>query len=323
MKYNLSGWIKQNHDSRDRVLRFSRRELLALSPTTDLQKGMGPQLNQGDEGSCGPHTAVEMIEFDQILQGSPVVQPSRNQIYYACRTLMGTTGSDSGVDNRTLLKSLAQFGYAPESLWPYTDADMLTNPPASVWQAALPFKISNYAAVPQDLNSMKATISGGHPFMFGFSVFQQMMSDAAAATGIIADPSGSSIGGHDVTYMGYSDVDAPGVLPGNKWPAGTFKFRNHWLNADGTPWGDGGYGYISYAYSTNPSYASDFWVINSVNIGAQPSPQPSPQPVPSGLILTLSAAEDAGQIMILGGGRISMGSFSGPVPAGRYNLVAQ
>ena len=59
------------------------------------------------------------------------------------------------------------------------------------------------------------------------------------------------IGGHDITFFGYDDETQ------------MFKFRNHWLNPDGTPWGDNGNGYFPYDYALS-SMASDFWVINAV-----------------------------------------------------------
>lgn len=283
MTRNLTGWRRQEKDPRDWQYVAPRRVVRALAPTVDLRAGLGPQLDQGQLGSCGPNTADELIEYDQRAEGLPVTSASRLFIYYVTRQIMGTVGQDSGVDNRSLLKALNQYGFAPESLWPYSD-DPVTfkrQPPQSVYTAALANRITNYAAVAQQLDQMKGVHAGRFPFMFGFDVFPAMLGDAAAATGIVPDPgpSDSPEGGHDVTFCGYTDVELPGVKPGNKWPAGTFCFRNHWLNADGTPWGDGGYGYISYAYATGP-HASDFWVINAVP-GGTPTP-PNPPPSPAG-----------------------------------------
>jgi C1A family cysteine protease len=279
-KFHL-GWKRQSKDHRDWRYQPPRRFALTLTPTVDLTAGMGPQLNQGSLGSCGPNTADEMITYDQKVEGLPLVAPSRLFIYYTTRDLMGIDPStqvpsvdeDSGVDNRTLLKALAQFGFCPESLWPYGDGSTFKQKPSpAAYAAALPNIITSYAAIDVNLQQMQACLASRFPFMFGFDVFDQIQSDAAAATGILTDPAPTDtpIGGHDVTICGYTTVQLPGINPGNYWPANTFRFRNHWLNQDGSPWGDGGYGYVSFKYATGPN-ASDFWVINAVPGGAPAS----------------------------------------------------
>ncbi len=286
IKYKY-GWKQQPFDPRDRF-HFAREDR-HLAPYFDNSPNMGRQLDQGAEGPCGPNTAAEMIEFDQIVQNLLVAGASRLFVYWYTRYLMGTVMQDSGVDNRTMLKALANYGFPAEALWPYDDstASMVKQPTPAVATAAKLNCITDYAAVVQSLTQMKGVLAGGKPFMFGFSVYSQMESAQAAANGILSDPKGTSVGGHDVTFVGYSDVARPGVLPGNTWPAGYFKFRNHWMNDATTPWGDGGYGYISYAYATNKNYASDFWVINTIPGSAPlpPSPPPPPPPPPGPVVV--------------------------------------
>jgi len=290
MTHRCLGWVRQPYDPRDWHFKAPRRLLAHLAPTIDLMANMGPYLDQQDIGACGPNTADEMIEFDQKIEGMPVVSASRLFNYWTTRYLMdpSSVDQDTGVDNRTLMKALNAYGFCPESLWPYDTSKFTQQPPKAAFDAALPNRINNYAAVVQNLAQMQGTLASGFPFMFGFSVYQQIMSDQAAATGILADPKRGEtpIGGHDMTCCGFTTVDRPGVKPGNKWPAGTFKLRQHWVNGDGSPWGDGGYGYVSFAYATNPNLAGDFWVINAIP-GAvpkppapPPAPPPSPPPVP-------------------------------------------
>lgn len=263
LPHNRFDWIRQKPDSRDWQYKVHDRLGTGTIPTVDLSKNMGPQLNQGNLGSCGPNTADELITYDQKAEKLTVAQASRLFIYYNTRVLMGTSNQDSGVDNRTMMQALAASGTCAESLWPYSDtiAAMRKKPSAAAYAAAV--KINNYAAVGKYITPMRGTLVSGLPFMFGFDCFNQIMSAQAAKNGILTMPLGVVIGGHDVTICGYSEIDAPGVLPGNKWPRRTFKFRNHWLNDDGIPWGDGGYGYIPYNYALG-SHASDFWVINAV-----------------------------------------------------------
>jgi C1A family cysteine protease len=280
MAHRCFGWVRQKPDHRDWHFQAPRRLLAHLAPTVDLQPNMGPYLDQKDIGSCGPNTADEMICYDQKVEALPVVSISRLFTYWVTRYLMGTVNEDSGVDNRTLMKGLNSYGFCPESLWPYDTSKFTQQPPKAAFDAALPNRINNYAAVAQNLAQMQGCLAGNFPFMFGFTCYQQLMSDEAAATGIITSPgpTDTPIGGHDMTCCGYTTVDRPGVKPGNKWPAGTFKLRQHWTNSDGSPWGDGGYGYIPFDYGTNPNLAGDYWVVNAIP-GAKPTP---PAPVPPG-----------------------------------------
>lgn len=275
------GWVKQAYDPRDWHFKPSRRLVNRLSPTVDLSSYMGPLLNQQTLGSCGPNTADECIEYDQKIESIPVISASRLFIYWTTRYLMGTVNQDSGVDNRTMMKALNGYGYCPESMWPYDVNQFTTQPPQSCFTAALANRINNYAAVAQIQSDMQGCLAAGHPFIFGFPVYQQMESEEAAVTGIITDPQPgmTPIGGHDISICGYTTVDQPGLKKGNIWPAGTFRFRNHWVNADGTPWGDMGCGYLSFNYACNPAMgASDFWVINAVQGGTPKPPNGPPTP---------------------------------------------
>lgn len=272
---NLSGWVRQEPDHRDFRFEVSRRITTQLPPSLDLSHNMPPQLDQGDLGSCGPNSADECIMYDEKVQKMTVTGASRLFIYYVTRSIMQgkPVRQDSGVDNRTLLKALSQFGWCKESLWPYDTTKFTKKPSAACYNAALANRIKSYAAVAQNLTQMQGVLVSGFPFLFGFDVFNPMMSDAVAKTGIVPMPAaGDQLdGGHDVTICGYTTVDQPGIVAGNIWPANTFRFRNHWVNEDGTPWGDGGYGYIQFAYATG-DHASDFWVINAVPGAANKDP---------------------------------------------------
>lgn len=251
MNFNLSGWKRQPYDPRDLYLRTP--VIRGLRAKADLTRLM-PQLDQGDLGSCGPNSAAELIYAD-MLQKGPVYVPSRLFIYWWTREVMGTLTEDSGVDNRSMLSALHQFGYIAETEYPYDIAKFAAHPPKALFQEAKKYVIHNYKAVPQQLDVMKACIDiSAKPFVFGFDVFQSMMSDAVAETGVVLMPRTheTPIGGHDVTFCGYDDK------------LQLFTFKNHWRNSDGTYWGKNGFGYMPYAYAVNAKLASDFWVINDL-----------------------------------------------------------
>ncbi len=286
-----TGWVRQQPDQRDYKFAPAREVMQALPATVDLTAGMGSVMDQGSLGSCGPNAEASLILFDQHKQELPTTGASRLFGYYTTRQLMGTTGEDSGVDNRTMLKALNQYGFCAETLWPYDISKFTQQPPPAVYKAAV--AVRDYAAVAQDVNTIKGCLASGLPFLFGFTVYTSFESSAVATTGIVPLPRTSErvLGGHDVVWCGYSDVQKPGIKPGNVWPANTARFKNSW----GSGWGDGGYGYFPYAYGLDSNLSGDFWVINSIPGG---TPTPPPPPVtPPAYTQKFSQAIRAGQLV--------------------------
>jgi hypothetical protein len=261
------GWVRSAPDPRDFHYRCPTQVLQALPPSIDLsQPALGspfePAWDQGELGSCGPNTLGENIVWDDLKAGQTTVMPSRLFLYYVTRSLMGTVTQDSGVDNRTMLKAFAQYGFCDESLWPYDTGKFTEKPPQACFDQAAQRKPNIvYQAVAQQLDQMKGClVATGKPFIFGFVAFQSLMSPAVAASGDVPDPNilDRQIGGHDVLICGYDDASQ------------RFKFKNHWGQ-----WGRNGYGTISYAYALTAQLAGDFWTVTQAPEGITP-PKPAP-----------------------------------------------
>lgn len=270
------GWHPSKPDFRDMPFAAARSTLATLPVTVDLSRpSLGapfdPPWDQGAIGSCGPHSSCSDIVFAALRQQKLAVapMPSRLFVYYTSRALMGTVNSDSGVDNRTMLKALAQYGWCDESLWPYDVSKFKLKPPAAAFSQASGRRITAYLAVPQNLDQMKACLAAGDPFIYGFTVYSSMETPAVEGTGIVPMPTrrDAVLGGHDVQIVGYSDVDV------EHWPARHFRFKNSW---DG--WGDAGYGYMPYEYATNPQLSGDFWTIRHSALPDVPNPPVPPGP---------------------------------------------
>lgn len=265
------GWRPSLPDHRDRYY-SAPASIVAkeLPPSVDLDAGglpapFDPPFNQGQLGSCGPNAAAGDIVFALIKQQglTGVPMPSRLFIYYNTRVLMGTVGQDSGVDNRTLMKALAGQGWCDETLWPYEVDRYTQKPPQACYDQGTQRRIDQYLAVAQDLTQMKACLAAGDPFVFGFTVYQNMETAAVAATGDVPMPSGRVLGGHDVMFVGYDDATQ------------RFKLRNSWGS-----WGRGGYGTIPYAYAINPRLSSDFWTVKHSSYPGPVPPVPPNPPTP-------------------------------------------
>lgn len=275
------GWRPSAPDHRDFFFAAKHAVMANLPAKVDLStpslaSPFEPAWDQGKLGTCGPHSAAENLVFDMLRYNFPLVMPSRLFIYYYTRKLMGTLQSDSGVDNRTMLKALAQYGWCDEALCPYSDdpQTFLQQPSGVAQAAALQNKISQYLAVPQDLSQLKACLASGYPFILGFTVYESFESVATAQTGDTPIPKQQEavLGGHDVLCVGFDDATL------------RFKFKNHW-----TPqWGKNGYGTLPYSYVTSPRLAGDFWTIKSP--GSAPTPVPPSPPISKTRTIVITGA---------------------------------
>jgi C1A family cysteine protease len=268
---NLNGWKRQQPDQRDLRYRSVRSPLVSLPEKVDLRTPITnmppaePNLDQGDLGSCGPHTAALLLAYDQLQRGVPnAVLPSRLFIYYTTRQIMGTVDYDSGVDNRSMLKALAKYGWCSEGLAPYQISNFKKKPAQNVYDAAAKLTISQYLAVEQTLEAMKTCLAEGHPIICGFTVYESFMGTVVEKTGKVSLPKKNEkvVGGHDILLVGYDESN------------GRFMFENSW----GEGWGSGGDGTIPFSYVLNPDLAGDFWTI--LNSAVQPPGPPPPPPPP-------------------------------------------
>lgn len=273
------GWRQSNPDFRDTFFATPLAVQAALPASVDLADAAlpapwNPTWDQGELGSCGPHSAAADLVYAGMKQQvgiAKVPMPSRLFIYWATRSIMDTVDYDSGVDNRSLCKALNEYGWADESLWPYDPGRFRERPSQAAFAQAAERKISQYLRVPQNLEQMRGCLAGGDPFIFGFTCYSSMMTPVVKTSGAIPMPrrGDQRVGGHDVLIVGYDDATR------------TFKIRNSWRG-----WGKNGYGTIPYEYAINPQLSADFWtvrhaaLVSPVPVPPTPNPVPVPVPVP-------------------------------------------
>jgi len=257
------GWKRDFPDQRDHSYAVSGAALQRIGPSLDLRPQCPSTVyDQGRIGSCTANAIAGAIEFDLLKQGSDFM-PSRLFIYYNERFMEGTVGSDAGAQIRDGIKSVASQGDCPEDQWPYDDtpADPNTGvfppnaraaqqPVQSCYDNAVQYKVLKYQSVDQNLADMKACLSEGYPFVYGFTVYESFESQQVAQTGDVPMPSPGEqvLGGHAVLAVGYDDDESKFIV------------RNSW----GPNWGDGGYFYMPYAYLLDNNLADDFWTIRVV-----------------------------------------------------------
>ncbi len=245
------GWIPDLPDHRDFMYAAPTPVMHNIPASADLTAQCPSVYDQGQLGSCTANAIAAAFQFDEMKQKEPNVSvPSRLFIYYGERAVEGTINEDSGAQIRDGIKVVASNGVCPESEWPYDTGKFSQKPPPKCFTDAKKYKALTYQRLIQDQNTMKGCIAEGYPFVFGITVYQSMMSDDVAKTGIVPMPTTQEkvLGGHAILAVGFDDKTQ------------RFKFRNSW----GTSWADSGYGYIPYAYLTDTNLASDFWTIRAI-----------------------------------------------------------
>jgi len=119
-------------------------------------------------------------------------------------------------------------------------------PDRSAYHAATE-RVASYYRIDQNVESLKACIAQGFPFIFGMAIFADQFV-ASGKTGVVDTPplGAQAVGGHAVVAVGYD--------------ATSFTV----LNSGGTSWGRNGYITMPYAYFENPDWTYDFWTIQSL-----------------------------------------------------------
>jgi len=245
-KIHRYGWKPSLPDARDHIADASALVVLdEVDPRADLP-GV---FDQGQLGSCTANAVAAAVEYDAKLNGADPGFLSRLWIYYYERKLEGAPADqDTGAYGRDGFKVCQKLGVPLEADWPYDVSKFADEPPASLDKEAGQHRISNYRAVPRNVDTMKAVLSNRQTIAFGFSVYESFESQQVAQTGIVPLPSRNEkqLGGHEVLLVGYLKNEPNYGLVRNSW---------------GTSWGLQGYFLMPWAYLIDANLASDFRTI--------------------------------------------------------------
>jgi C1A family cysteine protease len=252
------GRIPDKPDKRD--FKYEPPSLLAtLPPRVDLRRLCPPPFDQGYLGSCTANAIAAALMVDLRKQRRKVTKLSRLFLYYHERVIEGTVSSDSGAQIRDGMKAAAKIGVCTEAHWPYSPRHFRREPRAKAYMDATDCRIETYRRLLPGLRAMKACLSSGYPFVFGFTVYEGFESAAVAHSGKVELPGRGErqVGGHAVLAIGYDDT----------------RQRFRCLNSWGANWGDRGYFTIPYEYLTDSHLAGDFWTATTI--------APKPHTVPN------------------------------------------
>jgi C1A family cysteine protease len=262
---NLRGWLPDIPDHRDRPFRLTSP--VTPPPAAEVDALLHTAPDQGSIGSCVANAITSGLEWANKKEGAGDIDLSRLWLYLQARLIGGFSAAiDSGCYIRDGMKAAAQLGCCLEETWPYVPANFSVMPPSGAATEAADHQALWYYRC-DTLEALKACIGvDGCPVVIGFSVPETIYSPESTRTGVVAFPGPTTkiIGGHAVIVVAYNDNTR------------LVKFQNSW----GADWGDGGYGYLPYAFFEG-GLCDDFWTIRTIEIAAPgPAPIPPPSPVP-------------------------------------------
>jgi C1A family cysteine protease len=249
------GWLESPPDHRD--LMYGARPGI-LPPRMDLRRFCSPVDDQGATNSCTAHATTAALEYlwaRMRLQKSPDF--SRLFVYWVARALMmeGDPAVDGGAVIREVVKGLRKYGVCYEATWPFDTTRIAERPPMPAFQEAELHQVVAYerhdgfaSNLGVTLDSVKRAIFDGYPVVGGFRVPQSSVDPQVGVTGVIPMPKPDEgfLGGHAVLFVGYDDATEHLI------------FKNSW----GTGWGNGGYGYLPYAFF-RAGLVRDLWSLRS------------------------------------------------------------
>lgn len=246
------GWIPDVPDQRDIPFAEVFRMPAKLPAQTDLRAGCSAVEDQSALGSCTAQALVGALEYLELqaLKAEKIRfrDLSRLFVYYNERVVQGTVQEDSGASLRIGIKTLKTKGVCREELWPYKVDRFAMKPPDACYREAAHHQVMAYQRL-HTFEEMKAGLAMGLPFVFGFAVYEHVMSETTAKTGRVRLPKKRErlLGGHAVLAVGYQDRSKIVI------------FKNSW----GSIWGRQGYGELPYAYLQSRELSDDFWCIQS------------------------------------------------------------
>lgn len=244
------GWKPDVPDFKDYPFRLAPHVTIAES--TSLVDSFPACYDQGDLGSCVFNSIVGIGEFLRKLQKQSPLRLSRLFLYYNTRVDEGTVSEDAGAEIRDAVKSLQKLGAPSEKEWPYVPEKFARKPTATAYKHAMAHQALRYERLDnRKLDDLLGCLSGGFPFVFGFSVYDYFESDEMEKTGILKLPQTGekNQGGHAVVAVGHDNI-RKAILVRNSW---------------GTKWGTlAGHFWMPFDYITNPNLADDFWAIRQV-----------------------------------------------------------
>ena len=228
----------------------------------DLSSNFPNPGDQGNQQSCvGWATAYALKSYQEKVEiGWSLNTPDHlfspaflyNQINY---------GQDQGSYIHEALQLAVDKGVSTLATMPYSDGSYLNQPSNQAFAEAANYKAKSWSRL-NDTSQIKAAIANRKPVVGGIAVYNDMY-NLKGSNSVYNTATGSSLGGHAITIVGYDD---------DKY-GGAFKVINSW----GQNWGDGGYFWMPYDFVANDGpVLSQAYVLEDAENSSEPADDQEP-----------------------------------------------
>lgn len=212
-----------------------------------------PIRDQGTEGACSAFTARGAMAYMRGRKGHPYVEFSPQYFYHNELIVENKTAKyDTGVSIRTIPKTLEKYGICEETLWPYDKKTFSDPTTQAVVDNALKYRAYKYLRVTSLYDLRYAIAVDKFCVMIGVSVYDSILSDEVAKTGMIPLPTkGDKLsGGHALLVDTYDFRNALFHGP-------IFSGPNSW----GADWGDRGAFHMPVEFIQDSDCLNDIWIV--------------------------------------------------------------
>jgi hypothetical protein len=249
--FKLNGYRKDKDDERDFVF---KSPVFNLPSKVDFRPWKREIENQGATGSCVANATCSALEMMAKKDGIDI-NLSRLFVYFEAREpYPDLRGKDGGTYMREGMKACNKFGAPDEKYWEFDESKVNDKPSEVAYEKAPLNKVLRYERVDTNsLNSMKAVLANGNPFIIGMYLFEEFfyLTGDLYRHNYRGSFGGSAYaGGHAMNVIGYDD----------SMNGGSFILENSWSER----WGDNGLCAIPYDVFLKDS--ADGWVCTNYEV---------------------------------------------------------
>jgi hypothetical protein len=201
-----------------------------IPSSIDLSGNFPEPGNQGEQGSCvGWATGYALKSYQEKVEEQwAFSQATTFSPAWIYNQING--GQDQGSRIDDAMQLIIDRGAATWQNMPYDDSNYTNQPSQQAIAQAANYKALQYRSI-SSVQQMKAALANRTPVVVGIMVYEDLYR-LSGPNSVYNTTTGSELGGHAVTLVGYDD---------NQF-GGAFKVINSW----GTGWGDDGYFWLPY-----------------------------------------------------------------------------
>ncbi len=232
--------------------------------SVDLSPNFPTPGDQGQQNSCvGWATAYALKTYQEKVEVGWSLNTSSHLFSPAFIYNQINGNEDSGSYISDALNLAVHKGVATLATMPYSDRDYLSQPSVTAFSEASSFKAEKWYRI-NDTSQIKAALVNRRPVVCGISVYQSLY-NLYGSDSVYNTATGSNLGGHAVTIVGYDD---------NKF-GGAFKVINSW----GINWGDNGYFWLPYSFASQ-GIINETYILEDAENGQRPEDEDPTEPEP-------------------------------------------